>query len=179
LGNSADTCRSASKPGCSPDARLAKAVVDRLTHRSHIIDTGTVAHSAANPSIHERRQRAGDFHRAERAKPQSPAAIKLLTEAVLHAPASELRLVVLGTFVSRDSLEGRVKSIATVINRPDRDSIGNRSGLDGKVRVRAHAFWIDHHSRQLEGRRQPPGPAETRRRLALEHRYDCCVHTHE
>ena len=25
-----------------PDARLAKAVVDRLTHRAHIIDTGTV-----------------------------------------------------------------------------------------------------------------------------------------
>jgi DNA replication protein DnaC len=24
-----------------PDARLAKAVVDRLTHRAHIIDTGT------------------------------------------------------------------------------------------------------------------------------------------
>jgi hypothetical protein len=23
-----------------PDARLAKAVVDRLTHRAHIIDTG-------------------------------------------------------------------------------------------------------------------------------------------
>jgi DNA replication protein DnaC len=24
-----------------PDARLAKAVVDRITHRAHIIDTGT------------------------------------------------------------------------------------------------------------------------------------------
>ncbi len=24
-----------------PDARMAKAVVDRLTHRAHIIDTGT------------------------------------------------------------------------------------------------------------------------------------------
>ena len=24
-----------------PDARLAKAVVDRITHKAHIIDTGT------------------------------------------------------------------------------------------------------------------------------------------
>ena len=24
-----------------PDARMAKAVVDRITHRAHIIDTGT------------------------------------------------------------------------------------------------------------------------------------------
>ena len=27
--------------GVPPDPRLAKAVVDRLTHRAHIIDTGT------------------------------------------------------------------------------------------------------------------------------------------
>jgi DNA replication protein DnaC len=36
-----------------PDARLAKAVVDRLTHRAHIIDTGTESwrfrHGLANP----------------------------------------------------------------------------------------------------------------------------------
>jgi IstB-like ATP binding protein len=36
-----------------PDARLAKAVVDRLTHRAPIIDTGTESwrfrHGLANP----------------------------------------------------------------------------------------------------------------------------------
>jgi hypothetical protein len=157
-------CASIDPTGAPPAGGLtASTAIGRVArnpeHANGYICAASIAtqNSAANPSIDERRQRAGDFHCAERTKPQSPAAIKLLTEAVLHAPASELLLVVLGTFVSRDTLEGRVKSVAAVINRPDRDSIGNRPGFDWKVRVRAHAFGIDHHSRQLEGRRQRIG----------------------
>jgi hypothetical protein len=55
---------------------------------------------------------------------------------VLDSQPSQLILVVLGTLVSRRSLEGRVKTITAVVDRPDRDSIGNWSGLtvrDGEI----------------------------------------------
>jgi hypothetical protein len=79
--------------------------------------------------VNKRRQRPSNIGGWQRPEPQSPSAIELLTKGVHYAGALELFLVPLGSAVTRLTVEGGVEPVATIVDRPNRDSIWHGSSV--------------------------------------------------
>lgn len=79
-----------------------------------------------------RREGTGDIGCLQRSEPQGPRAVQLLAEGMLHSRPLQLGLVLPG------SLEGRIEPIASIVDGPDRQSIGNWTRPARDELFRAH-----------------------------------------
>jgi hypothetical protein len=92
--------------------------------------------------VDEGAERFGYVDRAQRSEPECPAAVELLLEAVRDALACQICFVALGSGVSAGALEGGVKAVASVVDRPDREAVWYRPGVDRDQLVVTHASRI-------------------------------------
>lgn len=92
----------------------------------------------------------GDLGGPQRPESQGPAAIWLLAEFVCHPLVAQLLLVLACAFVSRGALKRRVKAVAAVIDRPDRQTVGDWAGGKRLQIIWTHRIAIGSRRARLD-----------------------------
>lgn len=148
----------------------AKAIVSRCCTGGAGDDTKRAPGRGAGSGESERRRSAFSVHeggyslryleRPQWPEAERPAPVQVLHQFVRDTTSIKFNLVPFCALIPRRSLKRRIQPVATVVDRPDREPVGHRTGCRGKLLVATHQGRIGSCGLALEtglGARVSPG----------------------